>query len=131
MCKLCLILNHGISKICHNERNRDQNIFGWFCSASKNAVNNVMPHLLNPYSLHKKWSSPLRISSVNVTKSKGNCEFVKFTDAKKFSIKNFIFCALTMALVFFLYPLKILSKPEVFWWFRGVFKVSSEWVNIF
>ena len=27
------------------------------------------------YTLHKKWSFPLRISSVNVTKSAGNCEF--------------------------------------------------------
>ena len=26
-------------------------------------------------SLHKKWSFPLRISSINVTKSTGNCEF--------------------------------------------------------
>ena len=26
--------------------------------------------------LHKKWSFPLRISSVNVTKSAGNCGFI-------------------------------------------------------
>ena len=26
--------------------------------------------------LHKKWSFPLRISSINVTKSVGNCEFI-------------------------------------------------------
>ena len=25
--------------------------------------------------LHKKWSLPLRVSSVNMTKSAGNCEF--------------------------------------------------------
>ena len=25
--------------------------------------------------LHKKWSFPLRISSINVTKSTGNCGF--------------------------------------------------------
>ena len=29
----------------------------------------------NVVSLHKKWSFPLRISSINVTKSTGNCEF--------------------------------------------------------
>ena len=29
-----------------------------------------------PYdTLHKKWSFPSRVSSVNVTKSAGNCEF--------------------------------------------------------
>ena len=27
------------------------------------------------FSLHKKWSFPLRVSSVNVTKYTGNCEF--------------------------------------------------------
>ena len=32
------------------------------------------------YSLHKKWSLPLRISSVNVTKSAGNCGFSTFTE---------------------------------------------------
>ena len=131
MCKLCLILNHGISKICHNERNRDPNIFGWFCSASKNAVNIVMPHLLNPYSLHKKWSSPLRISSVNVTKSKGNCEFGQIYWCEEIFNKKLHFLCSDYGTGLFLYPLKILSKPEVFWWFRGVFKVSSEWVNIF
>ena len=30
--------------------------------------------------LHKKWSFPLRISSINVTKSAGNCELVIFTE---------------------------------------------------
>ena len=30
---------------------------------------------LQDNALHKKWSFPLRISSVNVTKSEGNCGF--------------------------------------------------------
>ena len=30
---------------------------------------------LQEYTLHKKWSFPLKISSVNVTKSAGNCGF--------------------------------------------------------
>ena len=30
--------------------------------------------------LHKKWSFPLRVSSVNVTKSAGNCGSVRFTE---------------------------------------------------
>ena len=34
------------------------------------------PKFINFFaSLHKKWSFPLRSSSVNVTKSEGNCEF--------------------------------------------------------
>ena len=33
-----------------------------------------LPFLQHP-SLHKKWNLPLRTSSVNVTKSTGNCEF--------------------------------------------------------
>ena len=31
--------------------------------------------VISAYTLHKKWSFPLRISSVNVTKSEGNCGF--------------------------------------------------------
>ena len=31
-------------------------------------------------SLHKKWSFPLRISSVNATKSAGNWDLVTFTE---------------------------------------------------
>ena len=32
------------------------------------------------YSLHKKWGFPLSISSLNVTKSAGNCDLVTFTE---------------------------------------------------
>ena len=39
--------------------------------------------------LHKKWSFPLRISSVNVTKSAGNWSHL----LKKPLMENFIFCA--------------------------------------
>ena len=42
-------------------------------------------------SLYKKWSFPLRISSVNVTKSAGNCGWPHLL--KKTLIVNFIFCA--------------------------------------
>ena len=42
-------------------------------------------------SLHKKWSFPLRIYSVNVTKSTGNCVFSHLL--KKSLMENFIFCA--------------------------------------
>ena len=38
--------------------------------------------------LHKKWSFPLRISSVDVTKSAGN-----WRNLLKFLMENFIFCA--------------------------------------
>ena len=40
------------------------------------------------FSLHKKRSFPLRISSVNVTKSAGNCR----KNLKKSLVENFIFC---------------------------------------
>ena len=41
--------------------------------------------------LRKKWGFPLRISSVNVTKSAGNCRFGHLQ--KKSVMENFIFCA--------------------------------------
>ena len=44
-------------------------------------------------SLHKKWSFPLRISSVNVTKFAGNCEFGHIY-WKKLLMRNFTFWAL-------------------------------------
>ena len=37
--------------------------FSWFCTVS--------------FASHKKWNLPWRISSVNVTKSSGNCEFTE------------------------------------------------------
>ena len=45
------------------------------------------------YSLHKKWSFPLRIFSVNVTKSAVSCGFCHIL--KKFLIQNFICSAVT------------------------------------
>ena len=44
--------------------------------------------------LHKKWISPLRISSVNVTKPAFYCRF-GHNLLKKSLIENFIFCALS------------------------------------
>ena len=41
----------------------------------------------------KKWSSPLSISSANVTKSTRNCVFGQLL--KKYLTENFIFCAVT------------------------------------
>ena len=38
--------------------------------------------MLSPWTLHKKWSFPLRISSVNVTKSAGNFFFDCFYEEK-------------------------------------------------
>ena len=35
---------------------------------------------LKAYALHKKWSFPLRISSVNVTKSQETADLVTFTE---------------------------------------------------
>ena len=35
----------------------------------------IVAYFCPVYSLHKKWGFPLRISSVNVTKSAGNCRF--------------------------------------------------------
>ena len=43
----------------------------------KSEDSNITIHSL---SLHKKWSLPLRIFSVNVTKSAGNCDLVTFTE---------------------------------------------------
>ena len=42
--------------------------------------------------LHKKWSFALRISSVNVTKSAGNCSHL----LKKSLVESFIFCAVML-----------------------------------
>ena len=53
---------------------------------------NVLQRLTTQYPLHKKWSSPLKISSVNVTKSAGNCGFGHIY-WKKSLMENFIFCA--------------------------------------
>ena len=41
--------------------------------------------------LHKRWSYPLQISSVNVTKSAGNCDLVTFTE--EICMENCMFCA--------------------------------------
>ena len=43
---------------------------------------------------HEKWSFPLRISSVNVTKSTVSCGFLQ----KKYLMENFIFCAVVFAI---------------------------------
>ena len=43
-------------------------------------------------SLHKKWSFPLRISSVNVTKSAVSCGFGRTHLLKKSLMENFNFC---------------------------------------
>ena len=43
--------------------------------------------------MHKKWSFPLWISSVNVTKSAGNCEFGHL---EKSLMENFTFCAVIL-----------------------------------
>ena len=43
--------------------------------------------------LHKKWSFPLRISSVNVIKSAGNGRNLKSHLLKKSLMENVIFCA--------------------------------------
>ena len=50
----------------------------------------VSKHFIFFYSLHKKWSSPLRISSENVTKCAKNCGFGHIY-WKKFLMGNFIF----------------------------------------
>ena len=48
-------------------------------------------------SLHKKRSFLLRISSVNVTKSTGNCAFSRIYHLmKKSAMENFIFCAVSL-----------------------------------
>ena len=44
-------------------------------------------------SLHKKWSFPLRISTVNVTKSAGNCGFGHIYWRNP---ENFVFCAVIL-----------------------------------
>ena len=49
-------------------------------------------HVYCNVSLHKKWSFPLRISSVNVAKSAGNYEFSHISRWKSI-MENFIFCA--------------------------------------
>ena len=53
-----------------------------FCEISKNSFSYRTPVMtvcglmyVQFMPLHKKWSFPLRISSVNVTKSAGNCRF--------------------------------------------------------
>ena len=38
--------------------------------------------------LHKKWSFPLRISSVNVTKSAGNCKTLDLTSIKQTALNK-------------------------------------------
>ena len=45
-------------------------------------------------SLHKKWSFPLRISSVNVAKSAGNCGFWSHL-LKKSLMESFGFCTVS------------------------------------
>ena len=50
----------------------------FFFEASKYTFNNIIRHYFPLYehlTLHKKWSFPLRISSVNVTKSAASCGF--------------------------------------------------------
>ena len=43
--------------------------------------------------LHKKWSFPLRISSVNATKSAAQFPTYLVTFTEEIPIENFIFCA--------------------------------------
>ena len=44
-------------------------------------VSSLMLYLTRwKFTLHKKWSFPLRISSINLTKSAGNCDLVTFTE---------------------------------------------------
>ena len=43
-------------------------------------IKNILVESEQQLSLHKKWSFPLRIPSVNVTKSSGNCGFGHITE---------------------------------------------------
>ena len=43
-------------------------------------LNRKPPFYFYVLALHKKWSFPLRMSSVNATKSAGNCRLVTFTE---------------------------------------------------
>ena len=57
-----------------------------------NWTNITWTKLMVFFSLHKKWSFPLRISLVNVTKSSGNSGFGHI-NLKKSLMENLIFCA--------------------------------------
>ena len=45
-------------------------------------------------SVHKKWSFPLRISSINVTKSIGNCGFTEEILNEKLHFLSSIYCGI-------------------------------------
>ena len=66
-------VNHKVHFVFHNLK------YDLYLNTQKkdkfNLKINFTPHGLEKFPLHKKWSFPLKISSVNVTKSVENCGF--------------------------------------------------------
>ena len=85
--------------------------------------------------LHKKWSFPLRISSVNVTKSAETADLVTFTKLriwshllKKSLIENFIFCAVICSSIW-IYKKRLMKSWYVLDYLRSN-KISSTFLKL-
>ena len=89
--------------------------------------------------LHKKWSFPLRISSVNVTKSA--VSFLCSVACRQNSQRYFVFISLLILLDLFSFTITLATiqfVTKVFWWFfdddnrcRSSMKVKPLWLHQF
>ena len=82
----------------------------------------VLPNLFKvKQSLHKKWSFPLKSSSVNVTKSPFTADLVTFTE--EIFNENFIFCAV------YFEPILLFYTPWKCQQIKG-FQTASEAIEV-
>ena len=74
----------------YNFQNTAFQLWSWLCWIKDCSHRGDLAHL----TLHRKWGIPWRISSVNVTKSAGNCRLVTFTE-EFLNRRLHFFCSVT------------------------------------
>ena len=104
---------HDNFQFCFQQRLNKQFFWGTFNFSRKPFLINISLKLFwnkttSYHTLHKKKFFPLRISSVNVTKSAVSCGWSHLL--KKFLIENYIFCVVIAILRINDYQLGILLK---------------------
>ena len=93
----------------YNFQNTAFQLWSWLCWIKDCSYRGDLAHL----TLHRKWGIPWRISSVNVTKSAGNCRLVTFT-------KEFLNRRLHFFVVLLVWPALSRSHCMKFSWYWNV-----------